>query len=298
MPSRVVAPDPVKLRGTGRNKPPIAARVSAVTCALDLQSRVASAVIGCRLREWGGGRRGGACDHHRRHPPQYNCSPSVRLCSMRSTSRTCSLRAAEGAAPRVSTGLQDDKDIRLSAGCAPGEAVITGGNYESNMVRTGSRSQARLHRDGSGSPPPSLGTVPDRRSPRSAARWRPGDCPSRCFPTVDFPRVAVTVEAGDQPVDRMVVQVTRPLEQSCARCPGGCGNRSTSSRGSAELSLNFDWGADMVAAQLQVESAVNAVVADLPTGTRFLGAAHGPDRVSGVGLTLTSKTHHPRACAT
>ena len=88
--------------------------------------------------------------------------------------------------------------------------------------------------------------------------------PVGLFPTIDFPRVVVSVDAGDRPVERMVVEVTRPLEQALRGVPDVVGLRSTSSRGAAEISVNFAWGNDMVAAQLQVESAINRILPDLP----------------------------------
>ena len=94
--------------------------------------------------------------------------------------------------------------------------------------------------------------------------------PVGLFPTIDFPRVLVSVDSGERPVERMVVEVTRPLEQALRSVPDVVGMRSTSSRGSAEISVNFGWGNDMVAAQLQVESAVNRILPDLPPGTRTL----------------------------
>ncbi len=93
--------------------------------------------------------------------------------------------------------------------------------------------------------------------------------PVALFPHVDFPRVVVSLEAGDRPADQMVIAVTRPIEQAVRSVPGVMGLRSTTSRGSAEMSINFGWGDDMVAAMLQVESAINQVLPNLPTGTRF-----------------------------
>src|ERR1019366_3786934 len=51
--------------------------------------------------------------------------------------------------------------------------------------------------------------------------------------------------------------------------PGLRSIRSKTSRGSCDVSVNFDWGADMVAAMLQVESAINRVLGSLPAGTTF-----------------------------
>lgn len=114
--------------------------------------------------------------------------------------------------------------------------------------------------------------------------------PVSLFPQIDFPRVVVSIDAGDRPVDRMVIEVTRPIEQAVRGVPNVLGLRSTSSRGSAELSVNFAWGSDMVAAQLQVESAVNRVLTDLPPGTRYDVRRMDPTIFPILGLTLTSSS--------
>ena len=93
--------------------------------------------------------------------------------------------------------------------------------------------------------------------------------PSSLFPTVDFPRVVVSIEAGDQPPDQMEVQVTRPIEQAIRRVPGVVTVRSTTSRGSGEVSVNFAWGTDMASATLQVNAATAQVMSQLPSGTQL-----------------------------
>ncbi len=75
--------------------------------------------------------------------------------------------------------------------------------------------------------------------------------PVALFPQVSFPRIAITVDAGDQPADQMVTLVTRPVEQAIKSVPGLVDVRSTTSRGTSEFSLNFDWGTDMSVATLQ-----------------------------------------------
>ncbi len=112
--------------------------------------------------------------------------------------------------------------------------------------------------------------------------------PVALFPQVYFPRVVVSLEAGDRPADRMVIAVTRPLEQAVRSVPGVVGLRSTTSRGSAELSINFGWGNDMIAATLQVESAINQVLPELPAGTRFLVRRMDPTVFPVAAYSLTS----------
>ena len=119
--------------------------------------------------------------------------------------------------------------------------------------------------------------------------------PVSLFPRIDFPRVVVAVDAGDRPADEMAAQVTRPLEQALRGVPGVVGLRSTSTRGTAEVSVSFNWGADMIAATLQAESAVNAALPDLPRGARFEVRRMDPTIFPVLGLSLTSKTVGPIA---
>lgn len=114
--------------------------------------------------------------------------------------------------------------------------------------------------------------------------------PVALFPHVNFPRVVVSLETGDRPADQMVIEVTRPVEQAVRSVPGVVGMRSTSSRGSAELSINFQWGEDMVAAMLQVESAVNQMLPSLPTGTNFTIRRMDPTVFPVAAYSLTSDT--------
>lgn len=119
------------------------------------------------------------------------------------------------------------------------------------------------------------------------AAWQ---LPVALFPNINFPRIAVSIDAGDRPSDRMVLEVTRPLEQALRGVPDVGSIRSTSTRGSADISLNFAWGTDMVAAQLQVESALNRALPDLPAGIRFQVRRMDPTIFPIFGLTLTSDT--------
>lgn len=115
--------------------------------------------------------------------------------------------------------------------------------------------------------------------------WR---MPVGLFPLVDFPRVVVSLDAGDRPVERMVVEVVRPLEQALRSVPEVQAIRSTSSRGSAEVSLSFAWSTDMVSALLQSESVVSRALPSLPVGTTFNVRRMDPTVFPVLGLSLTS----------
>ncbi len=112
--------------------------------------------------------------------------------------------------------------------------------------------------------------------------------PVALFPHVNFPRIVVQVDAGDRPAEQMVIAITRKVEQAVRSVPAVREIRSTTSRGSAELSINFDWGSDMPQALLQVESAVNQALPSLPKGTRFTARRMDPTVFPVAAYSLTS----------
>lgn len=93
--------------------------------------------------------------------------------------------------------------------------------------------------------------------------------PVSLFPRVNFPRVRVDLEAGERPAERMVVEVTRPVEEELRSIPGVRGVQSVSSRGSAQVLLTFDWGDDITSDMLQAEGRVNKILPSLPPGASF-----------------------------
>jgi len=69
--------------------------------------------------------------------------------------------------------------------------------------------------------------------------------PISVFPDTNFPRVVIGVDNGVMPVEQMQVTITKPIEDAVNSVPGLRTVRSTTSRGSAEVSLFFDWNVDM-----------------------------------------------------
>ena len=115
--------------------------------------------------------------------------------------------------------------------------------------------------------------------------------PVSLFPRTTFPRVVVNADAGDRPAGRMVVEVTRPLEEAIRTVPGVVTVRSTTSRGSCEIAATFRWGLDMISATLQVESAISQVLPSLPAGLPYEVRRMDPTVFPVMGLSLTSATH-------
>ena len=119
--------------------------------------------------------------------------------------------------------------------------------------------------------------------------------PVSLFPQVSFPRVVVSIDAGDRPAQQMLFQATIPAEEAIRRVPGVRNLRSRTSRGSAELSVNFDWGTDMASATLQVNSAIAQILPTLPAGTQTLTRRMDPTIFPILGFSLTSNNLSPAA---
>jgi CzcA family heavy metal efflux pump len=124
-----------------------------------------------------------------------------------------------------------------------------------------------------------------------AGVWRGLSLPVGLFPQVSFPRIAVSLDAGDRPAERMAIEATWPVEEAVRTVPGVRSIRSTTSRGSADISINFEWGKDMVSAMLEVQSAIGRKLASLPAGMSFEVRRMDPTVFPVLGYSLTSDTH-------
>ena len=93
--------------------------------------------------------------------------------------------------------------------------------------------------------------------------------PISVFPETNFPRVVIGVDNGVMPVEQMQVTITKPIEDAVNAVPGLQTVRSTTSRGSAEVSLFFDWNVDMYRSLQLVDAALSKVEQTLPPTTRI-----------------------------
>ena len=114
--------------------------------------------------------------------------------------------------------------------------------------------------------------------------------PVSLFPRVSFPRIEVNINAGERPASRMAVAVTYPVERTLREIPGVESVRSTTSRGSAEIYINFGWGTKMARALLQVQGQINGILPKLPSDTTFRAKRMDLTNFPVLGYSLTSKT--------
>jgi CzcA family heavy metal efflux pump len=114
--------------------------------------------------------------------------------------------------------------------------------------------------------------------------------PVAVFPTTNFPRIVLAVDNGVMPIDQMMVTITRPIEEAVNSVPGLEEVRSTTSRGSAEIDLFFNWNVDMFQTLQYVNAAISRVQPELPStatiDTRRMTFASFPI----IGYSLTSAT--------
>ncbi|HEU5352528.1 MAG TPA: efflux RND transporter permease subunit [Terracidiphilus sp.] len=93
--------------------------------------------------------------------------------------------------------------------------------------------------------------------------------PIAVFPQTNFPRIVIGVDNGVMPADQMQVTITRPIENAINSVPGLVTVRSTTSRGSAEVSLFFDWHQNMIQELQLVDAALGKVEQTLPSTVRI-----------------------------
>jgi len=93
--------------------------------------------------------------------------------------------------------------------------------------------------------------------------------PISVFPETNFPRVVIGVDNGVMPVEQMQVTITKPIEDAVNSVPGLTTVRSTTSRGSAEVSLFFDWNQDMFKTLQLVDAALTKVQQTLPSTAKI-----------------------------
>ncbi|MFI5144406.1 MAG: efflux RND transporter permease subunit [Ignavibacteria bacterium] len=113
------------------------------------------------------------------------------------------------------------------------------------------------------------------------------------FPEITFPKLKIIADNGEQPIDKMMITVTKPLEEAIRRTPDLKVVRSTTSRGSCEISAFLDWKADINKSQQMMESRINQIKGDLPPTTKITIEQMNPSILPVMGFILESKDKSP-----
>ena len=113
------------------------------------------------------------------------------------------------------------------------------------------------------------------------------------FPNVTFPKIKIIAENGEQPVDKMMVTVTKPLENAIKQVENIKLIRSTTSMGSCEISAFMEWGSDIDRDKQQVESKIAQVKTSLPANVQITVEKMNPSLLPVMGYSLQSATKSP-----
>ncbi|HKK20310.1 MAG TPA: efflux RND transporter permease subunit [candidate division Zixibacteria bacterium] len=88
--------------------------------------------------------------------------------------------------------------------------------------------------------------------------------PVSLFPDITFPRIVILADNGEQPAERMMIEVTKPLEEVASSVPGVELVRSITGRGSTEISLGLSWKTDVREALQTLQNRIGDIRTTLP----------------------------------
>ena len=113
------------------------------------------------------------------------------------------------------------------------------------------------------------------------------------FPEITFPKIKIIADYGEQPVDKMMISVTRPLENAIKQVPDLNIIRSVTSRGTCEISAFLDWNADIDKSLQMLELRISQIKNQLPPEIQIDIEKMNPSILPVMGFTLESNTKTP-----
>ncbi len=108
------------------------------------------------------------------------------------------------------------------------------------------------------------------------------------FPDVTFPKITVIADNGEQPVDKMMITVTKPLEIAIKRVNGITTVRSSTNRGSCTIDAYFGWNVDINLAKTQLNERINEIKNSLPATVNIVVEAMSQSIYPVIGYTIES----------
>lgn len=109
------------------------------------------------------------------------------------------------------------------------------------------------------------------------------------FPEITFPKIKVIADAGQQPIEKMMITVTKPLENAIKKVQNLNTVRSTTSRGSCEISAFMNWNSDIDLSKTRIEEQINQIQNNLPLGTQITVEKMNPSILPVIGYFLEGK---------
>lgn len=108
------------------------------------------------------------------------------------------------------------------------------------------------------------------------------------FPDVTFPKITIIADNGEQPVDKMMITITKPLEIAVKKVNGVTNVRSTTNRGSTTIEAFFDWNIDINLAKTQLNERINEIKNILPPTVNIVAEAMSQNIYPVIGFTIGS----------
>lgn len=113
------------------------------------------------------------------------------------------------------------------------------------------------------------------------------------FPEISFPKIKIIADAGLQPVDKMMVTVTKPLENAVKQVPDLQLIRSTTSKGSCEISAYMNWNANVDLSLQRIQAKISDVKNQLPPEAQITVEKMNPSILPVMGYTIESHDKSP-----
>ena len=113
------------------------------------------------------------------------------------------------------------------------------------------------------------------------------------FPDITFPKIKIIAENGQQPVNKMMVTITVPLENAVKKVQNLHMVRSITSRGSCEISAFLDWNTDIDLGKQRIEAEINSIRQDLPPDINITIQKMNPSILPVMGYSLEGEGKSP-----
>ena len=117
--------------------------------------------------------------------------------------------------------------------------------------------------------------------------------PVSLFPDITFPRIVILADNGEQPAERMMIQVTKPLEDVASSVPGVEVVKSITGRGSTEISLGLNWKVNVEEALQTLQNRIGDIRSSLPADASIQVERMSVAVFPILGYSLTSDTLDP-----
>lgn len=117
-----------------------------------------------------------------------------------------------------------------------------------------------------------------------------GKLPQDVFPNSVFPRIVIHVNSSYTPVDKMLFDITKPLEEQIKSVQGVEEIRSSTGIGNSVIDIYFSWETDPYRAYEMTTANISRIASELPANTKFDVKLMSPSAFSITNYALVSET--------